>query len=219
MSNPKKIAMYTLYGMTGSCSMAVHAVLNELNQPVKVIDVRVPEGQPRSAEFLAVNPRGNVPVLIDGDLTMREGGAIITYLLDKHASTMLPKSGADFARALEWLMFANATMHPAYARVFFILANVTDVTGKEQAMAAALKSINKLWADVDAQLAKTAFICGDSYSAADILLSVIANWGQATFAKQLTFGDNVKRMVRAVSALPAFQKALADEKVEYKAAA
>jgi len=211
--------MYTLYGMTGSCSMAVHAVLNELNQPVKVIDVRVPEGQPRPAEFLSVNPRGNVPVLIDGDLTMREGGAIITYLLDKHASTMLPKSGADRARALEWLMFANATMHPAYSRVFFILANVTDVAGKEQAMAAALKSINKLWADVDAQLAKTTFICGDSYSAADILLSVIANWGQATFAKQLTFGDNVKRMVRAVSALPAFQKVLADEKVEYKAAA
>jgi glutathione S-transferase len=211
--------MYTLYGMTGSCSMAVHAVLNELKQPVTYVDVRVPEGQPRPAEFLTINPRGNVPVLIDGDITLREGGAIISYLLDKHASPMLPKSGAGRAKALEWLMFANATMHPAYSRVFFILANLTDGAGKEQAMGAALKAINKLWADVDAQLAKTPFICGESYSAADILLSVIANWGQATFAKQLTFGDNSQRLFKTIAALPAFQKALADEKVEYKAAA
>lgn len=211
--------MYTLYGMTGSCSMAVHAVLNELNQPVTYVDVRVPEGQSRPAEFLAINPRGNVPVLIDGDLTMREGGAIICYLLDKHNSLMLPKSGASRATALEWLAFANATMHPAYSRVFFILANIKDETGKEQAMAAALKAINKLWSDVDAQLAKTKFICGDSYSAADILLSVIANWGQGGFAKDITFGDNVKRMLATISVLPSFQKALADEKVHYKAAA
>ncbi len=211
--------MYTLYGMTGSCSMAVHAVLNELNQPVNVVDVRVPEGQPRPAEFLTINPRGNVPVLIDGDLTMREGGAIICYLLDKHNSPMLPKAGAARATALEWLAFANATMHPAYSRVFFILANIKDETGKEQAMAAALKSINKLWTDVDGELAKTPFICGDNYSAADILLSVIANWGQGSFASKITFGDNCKRMFKAIAALPSFQKALADEKVHYKAAA
>ncbi len=211
--------MYTLYGMTGSCSMAVHAVLNELNQPVNVIDVRVPAGQPRPAEFLAINPRGNVPVLIDGDIVMREGGAIISYLLDKHNSPMLPKSGAGRAKALEWLMFANATMHPAYSRVFFNLANLSDGAGKDEAIEVSLKAISKLWADVDAQLAKTKFICGDSYSAADILLSVIANWGQTSFASKLTFGENSKRMFKAIAALPAFQKALEAEKIDYKAAA
>jgi glutathione S-transferase len=211
--------MYTLYGMTGSCSMAIHITLNELNQPVKIIDVRVPEGQPRPAEFLKINPRGNVPVLIDGDITMREGGAILTYLLDKHQSPMLPPSGAARAKALEWLAFANATMHPAYTRVFFILGNIKNEQGKEEAMTAALNAINKLWADVDAELAKTPYICGQEISAADILLAVIANWGQASFAQQLTFGSNVKRMFKAVSSRPAYQKALAAEGVEYKAAA
>jgi len=211
--------MYTLYGMTGSCSMAVHIILNELGEEVNVIDVRVPEGQKRPAEFLAINPRGNVPVLIDGDITMREGGAIIAYLLDKHASPMLPKSGPARAKALEWLMFANATMHPAYSRVFFTMAHVKNPEGKEEMMAASLKAINKLWADVDAQLAKTPFICGQELSAADILLSVIANWGQGGFASQITFGANVKRMLKDVSARPAYQKALAAEGVTYKAAA
>jgi glutathione S-transferase len=215
--------MYTLYGMTGSCSMAVHAVLNELNQPVTVVDVRTAAGQPRPAAFLAINPRGNVPVLIDGDITMREGGAIITYLLDKHNSPMLPKAGAARAAALEWLMFANATMHPAYSRVFFIQHSITDPAGRKQALDAAFASVNKLWADVDAALAKTPYICGDACSAADILLTTIANWGQADahgdIAKNIAFGDNVKRLLKNISARPAFQQALADENITYKAAA
>lgn len=211
--------MYTLYGMTGSCSMAVHIILNELAQDVKVIDVRVPAGQPKPAEFLKVNPRGNVPVIVEGDMVMREGGAIISYLLDTHNSPMLPKSGPARAKALEWLAFANATMHPAYSRVFFLMSVMKDEAAKEQTLATCYKAIDKLWADVDAQLAKSTYICGEEISGADILLSVIANWGQDGFAKNLTFGPNVKRLVQAVSARPAFQKALLAESVTYKAAA
>jgi glutathione S-transferase len=213
--------MYTLYGMTGSCSMAVHIVLNELQQPVKVIDVRVPEGEPRPAEFLAINPRGNVPVLIDGELVLREGGAILTYLMDKHQSPMLPREGYARGKALEWLMFANATMHPAYARVFF-LNGLPDSAAKEEALQRAYAAISKLWAEVDGELASKPYLLGDAVSAADILLAVIANWGQSDkggFAQALTFGVNVKRMLKAVSARPAYQKALAAEGVEYKAAA
>jgi glutathione S-transferase len=212
--------MYTLYGMTGSCSMAVHVLLNELNQPVTYKDVRVPEGQSRPAEFLKINPRGNVPVLVDGDTVVREGAAIITYLLDKHSSPMLPKSGPERAKALEWIMFGNASMHPAYGKVFFLMHALKEESpAKQQAMDAAIAGINKLWADVDTQLSKTPYVCGDKISAADILFTVYANWGQGGFAKNITLGANVKRMLKDISSRPAYQKALADEKVEYKAAA
>lgn len=211
--------MYTLYGMTGSCSMAVHIILNELNQPVKVVDVRVPQGQPRPAEFMKINPRGNVPVLVEGDMVMREGGAIISYLLDKHNSPMLPKSGAGRAKALEWLMFANATMHPAYGRVFFAMYNLKNEAGMKEFMEASIKGINKLWAEMDAELANKPYICGEEISAADILLSVIANWGQGSFAKDIVLGENVKRMLKNVSNRPAYQKALSEEGIKYKAAA
>lgn len=209
--------MYTLYYLPGTCSMAVHALLNELGQPVKLVNVSVPDGQPRSVEFLKINPRGNVPVLVDGDTVIREGGAIISYLLDKHNSPMLPKSGAERAKALEWLMFANATMHPAYGRVFF-LKSTPDSEAKTAITKAAIEKINQLWADVDSQLAKTPFVCGNDVSAADILLSVIANWNHY-FSYPITLGDNVKRMIKAVSTRPAFQKALTEETVTYKAAA
>lgn len=211
--------MYTLYGMTGACSMAVHVVLNELNQPVKVVDVRVPQGQPKPPEFLKINPRGNVPVLIDGDIVMREGGAIISYLLDKHDSPMLPKAGKGRALALEWLMFANASVHPAYSKVFGLLGAPVDDAAKEKMLKAAYAQINKYWADVDQRLGESPYVAGGECSAADILLAVIANWGQDSFAKNFTFGPNLKRMLKAVSSRPAYQKALADENITYKAAA
>ena len=207
--------MYTLYGMTGACSMAVHVILNELGAKSEYIDVRVPQGEPRPAEFLKVNPRGNVPVLVDDGHVIREGGAIIAYLLDKENSPMLPKSGTARANALEWLMFANATMHPAYSNLFFLLAN----NAAPELVEAALAKINKQWKEVDTQLAKTTYVTGNDISGADILLTVIANWAQDSFGQKIVLGDNTKRLIKAVIARPAYVKTLADEKVEYKAAA
>ncbi len=204
--------------MPGACSMAIHAVLNELGQEVKLENVRVPEGQARNPEFLKINPRGQVPVLVEEDGNpIREGGAIIAYLLDKHNSPLMPKSGKARAKALEWLMFANATMHPAYSRIFFTMRNISDQNAKEQIFAVTAAQINKLWAEVDEQLAKTKYICGAEISAADILLTVIANWGVGMFPFEIKLGENVKRMLKEVTARPSFKAALEREGVEYKA--
>ncbi len=209
--------MYTLYGKNGTCSMAVHALLNELNQPTTYIHSFDADGK-ASAELRALNPVGQIPVLKDGDIVMTEGAAIMSYLLDKHESAMLPKSGAGRAAALQWLAFANATMHPAYGRVFFLKYNLGAEAAKSPLMATAVQKINDLWAVVDAQLAKHAYVTGDSISAADILLTVIANWTQ-NVPGTVTFGANVTRLLKEVSARPAYQKTLAAEQVEYKAAA
>lgn len=210
--------MYTLYYSPGACSMAVHALLNELNQPVKLEAAKDASGKP-TAEMLKVNPRGAVPVLVDDGHVIREGGAIIAYLCDKHQSDLLPKSGKERATALEWLMFANSTLHPAYGKVFGLMkSGLPESDAKTQINTLYIEAINKLWKEVDAILAKQKYIAGETITAADILLTVIANWG-LSFKPSIVLGDNVKRMVKDVSQRPSFQKALKDETVEYKAAA
>ena len=83
--------MYTLYYIPGACSMAIHVLLNELGQEVKLVNVGDPKGgRERPPEFLKINPRGNVPVLSDDGFIVREGAAIILYLLEKHKSPLLP---------------------------------------------------------------------------------------------------------------------------------
>lgn len=210
--------MYTLFYSPGACSMAVHVVLNELGVPFKLeASPRDAAGQ-RSEALRKVNPRGVVPVLVDGDIVVREGGAILSYLLDKHESPMLPRSGKERAAALEWLMFANATMHPAYSRAFFLKKNVTDKVVSDQLLGLVREQITNYWKEVDDKLASQPYVAGKDITAADILLTVIANW-QSMMPFEVPLGANVKKLLKSVSSRPSYQKALTTEQVEYKAAA
>ncbi len=203
--------MYTLYYSPGACSMAPHVILNELGQDFKLEHA----GKPRTPEFLKVNPRGSVPVLSDDGFIIREGAAIIIYLLDKHKSPLLPAAGKERAAALEWLMFCNATLHPAFSKAF----QAGSFSGQTQAdvSEAAFAQINKLWADVETRLAQSPYLAGKEITAADILLTVIGNWS-VNFPK-ISLAAKTKQLLKNVSSRPAFQKALAAEKVQYKAAA
>ncbi len=207
--------MYTLYFSPGACSMAIHFALNELNLPYKTENVSIKEGKNRNEEFLKINPRGQVPVLVDDGFIIREGVAILLHLLEKHNNSLLPKSGKEQTTALEWLMFANATLHPSYSRAFFLMRAVKDEKTKEQLLEIVYKHITKLWDEVEQRLAQHPFICGQSITIADVLLTVIANW---PLTKPIAFGPNCLKLFKVVSQLPAYQKALASEGSTYKAA-
>ena len=207
--------MYKLYYTPGACSMGVHVALNECAVPFGLEKVDIAAGQNQSPDYLKINPRGQIPVLVDGDLIIREGAAILIYLLEKHQSPLLPQTGKERAQALEWLMFANATLHPAYARVFFMRRNgVTEGALVDVAIA----QINKLWGEVEARLASRPYICGEHITIADILLTVIANWS-GNMPQPIMLGVHTKRLLKNISGRPSYQKTLATEGVDYKAAA
>ena len=211
--------MYTLYYIPGTCSMAVHVALNETGAAFKLENVSVPNGQPRAPEYLKINPRGNVPALgFDDGFVLREGAAILTYLLDEHGSPLLPKSGKDRAEVLEWLSFANATLHPAYARAFFQHKVLGDDAATNPLYAPAIEAIQKHWDEIETRLADRDYLCGKECSIADILITVIANW-TPMMRKPVSFGPRTKALFTRVIARPSYQKALATEEVTYKVAA
>ena len=209
--------MYKLYYSPGACSMAIHVALNECNQPVTLEKINIQE--PRPPEFLKINPRGQVPVLVDGDLVIREGAAILVYLLEKHKSPLLPSAGKERAVAFEWLMFCNATLHPSYARCFFLMRNAKD-DAKEQLLGTGVAMINKLWDEVEQRLGQSAWLAGDNITIADILMTVIANWNNyLPNPEAIKIGPRTKKLLQTVIARPAYKKALEIEQVQYKAAA
>lgn len=210
--------MYTLYYSPGACSMAVHVALNECNQPVKLEKVDI-HGATKPPELLKVNPRGQVPVLVDDGFVIREGAAILMHILDKHQSPLLPRSGKERTVALEWLMFCNASLHPAYGRTFFLMRNAKDFPeASEHLLDVSIKMINKQWAEVEDRLSKTQWLAGDQITMADILLTVIANWSE-NLPKPVTIGPKTKHLLQTVIARPSYKKALETEQVEYKMAA
>jgi glutathione S-transferase len=197
--------------------MAVHVALNETGAKYELARAKL-HGAEKDAELLKVNARHQVPVLVDGDQIIREGAAILIHLLEKENSPLLPKSGPARAKALEWLCFGNASLHPAYSLGFGVKHISDDPKIQEVIGKFACAKIQKLWDDAEAHLGKNKYLAGDTLTIGDILMTVIANWS-ASMPVPINLGPNVKRVLREVIARPSYQEALTSEDVQYKVAA
>jgi glutathione S-transferase len=199
--------MYTLYFLPGACSVAIQAVLHQLDQDVKIINVN------KIDNFKDINPVGAVPVLVDGDTILKEGAAILLHLLEKHKSSMLPTSGAARQKAIHDLMFANSTMHTAYGRLFFIGNSISDEKAKHEALNAAAQQINALWLIVESELGNNDFLGGDQVSTADFFLAIYSTWG-AYFPVDIVIGKKSTALIDRVQALASYQKAITAQQAE-----
>lgn len=207
--------MYTLYYSPGVCSMSVHVAMRELGVDFKLHKVDLKKGEQRSPEYLKINPRGQVGALMTPDGLLSENAAMITYLNDAHGFGLIPQNGYARGRALQWLAFANSTMHPAYGKCLFAVRNEAS----DALIKAACDGVQAQWDTVENQLEESGgpFLEGDHLGAGDIYLAVCANWD---FLPQMPkFGPKTKAFLKAVTSRPAYQAALAAEDVEYKAAA
>ncbi|MCG8317718.1 MAG: glutathione S-transferase N-terminal domain-containing protein [Pseudomonadales bacterium] len=193
--------MYTLYYKPYACSLATHTILNLLDIPVEAIDKN------KVDNFTDINPVGIVPVLKDGNKIVREGVAVILYLLDKHPNQLIAPRGDAREQAIENMLFANATMHPAYGRLFFLSGAINDETVKQEALNAAAVAINQLWDVVEQCLGSKPFLGGDVVSPADILLTVYSRWGQF-FPVDIVIGEKTASMMQRVMEMAAFRDAL-----------
>tara|TARA_R100001377_G_scaffold56832_1_gene33848 strand:- start:1073 stop:1684 length:612 start_codon:yes stop_codon:yes gene_type:complete len=191
--------MYTLYYSKGACSAATQVVLRELGQEVTIIDVQ------QLNNFKTINPVGAVPVLVDGDKTLTEGAAIMLYILNKHSSTLFPVNESDRQQAIQDIMFANASMHPAYSKLFFLAQHVNDEKVKQEALNSAAKAINQLWQVVENKLTSNKFLGGDRPSAADIMLTVYSRWGDY-FPVDIIISEKTTNMLNAIQSMPSFIK-------------
>ncbi|KLN66240.1 glutathione S-transferase family protein [Vibrio sp. VPAP30] len=194
--------MYTLYFLPEACSLATQTVLRELQQEVALINVQSLES------FSQINPVANVPVLVDGDQTLTEGAAIMLYLLEKHPSKLWPNDDPVAKQvATQNIMFANATMHPAYSKLFFAASSISEEELRQQIFDAATSSINKLWQVVEQKLEDAPFLGGIQISPADIMLAVYSRWG-AAFPVDIIIPAKSQQMIDRVLARPSFTTSL-----------
>ncbi|CAG7856840.1 glutathione S-transferase [biofilm metagenome] len=100
--------MITLYefALSGNCHK-IRLMLSLLGLDYRSIIVNGSEQQQKSAEFLAMNPFGQVPVLTDGELTVRDSQAILVYLAKQYGNGQwLPDEAAALADVMAWLSTA-----------------------------------------------------------------------------------------------------------------
>src|SRR5262245_1104988 len=107
-----------LYYYAGACSLAGHIVLDWIGEPYET--VRMTRAAVKSAEYLALNPNGTVPLLMDGTYVLTQNVAILTYLADLHPEMRMLGDGTVRGRAevMRWLGFLNSDVHPAFKPIF-----------------------------------------------------------------------------------------------------
>jgi len=107
-----------LYYFPGACSLATHIVLEWIGAPYETVKLDL--AGTKSPEFLALNPNGAVPLLIDGDFVLSQNGAILYYVGERYPHARLLGDGSPHGRAevLRWLSFLNSDLHPAFKPIF-----------------------------------------------------------------------------------------------------
>jgi len=167
-----------LYFSPGACSMAAHIALEEASASFEAIPVLLAKGENRSAGYLAVNPRGLVPVLeVDGEY-LTEAVAILLYIARRFPeANLLPATGTmQEARVFEWLAFLTNTVHVAYAALWRPRRFTDDEAAAEIIAEGARGRIDALNRDIEKKMETRSFAIGSEYSVADPFLLVFFRW-------------------------------------------
>jgi glutathione S-transferase len=212
--------MITLYTAPTPNGHKASITLEELAIPYKTVGIDLGKNVQKEPWFLAINPNGRIPAIVDhdaGDFPVFESGAIMLYLCDKDGSgKLLPKDAKARSRVIQWLMFQMGGVGPMQGQ-----ANVFFRYFPEKIPAAISRYQNetrRLYTVLDGQLAKHEWLAGD-YSLADIAnYSWVRIHGWA--GVEIDGLDHLKRWMDAVAARPAVQRGLAvPQPVDFEAAA
>lgn len=200
----------------GTASMAPHVLLEELGVPYERAFVDKDAGQLSSAAYLALNPNGKIPVLVDGDLVLYEAAAICLHLADRHPDArLLPPPGSDArAHAYKWLVWLTNTLQATLIQYFYPgrQTEATDDAAIAAVKARAESRVAELVDQLEAEFARHGgeWLLGSDYSAVDAYAFMLCRWtrNQARPARQW---PRIHAWQQRMLARPAVQRMFANE--------
>jgi glutathione S-transferase len=159
--------MIELYTWTTPNGRKASIALEEMALPYTVHPIALKTGAQKAPEFLAINPNGRVPAIVDrdeGDFAVFESGAILIYLAEK-TGRFLPTERKARSVTLQWLMWQMGGLGPMHgqANVFnrYFPEKLPSVIKRYQ------DETRRLFTVMDTRLADHAYLAGD-YSIADM---------------------------------------------------
>jgi glutathione S-transferase len=188
-----------LYHFPSPNPQKISFALHELGLECEIVPVDLTKGEQRKPEFLALNPFGRVPVLVDGDLKLWESHAILAYLGDK-TGKLWPTTAAGRADALRWLFFLSGHISPSATDLVFnrIAVKLLGIPGDQDAIARGEKALPGVIGIVGGQLAKGKWMLGNEFSLVDCAYTPVLNaiekagFGYRDFPKVQAYVDECR---------------------------
>jgi glutathione S-transferase len=174
----------TLYFAPGACSFVPHVMLELAGKPYETTMVKLHKGEQQSEQYLAINPRGQVPVLVLSEegkpsTVISQIVAIVNFLHETNPSAgILPSEPLKKANALQTFAWMNNTVHTTFTHVFMPAKFSDDAACQAQIsqynQGVYLKLIQELNALV--QNKTTAYLTGDTLGALDAYSLTLTRW-------------------------------------------
>lgn len=162
--------MLRLFGdaQSGNCYKA-QLLLRQLGRPFEWVPVDVLHGEARTPEFLALNPAGQVPLLVwDDGRCLPESNAILLYLAE--GTPLLPADPWARAQVHRWLFWEQYQHEPTVAVARFIVHYLKNPPEQAERLAGLQARARQALRLMDAHLARLPFMAGEAYTVADIAL-------------------------------------------------
>lgn len=162
--------MYKVYAFATPNSVKVPIALEELGLPYELVGINVRKGEQKTPEYLAINPNGKVPALVDLTApaprrSLMESAAILVYLAEKHGR-LLPPGGMARARVFEQLFFHASAISPAFGQAGFFAKLAPEKL--PLAIERFHGEANRLLQLLDRILQSDEYVAGNEYTIADI---------------------------------------------------
>lgn len=191
-----------LYYARGACSLTPHILLREADLPFELVRVDAAKHKiQQDGDFLAVNPKGYVPVLeLDDGQRLTEGPVICQFICDRAGRTdLMPAAGTlQRYRVMEWQGDVNSEIHKSYSLLFSQLDADVKAT-----FAAGLR---RKYEWVSTELTGKNYLTGGNFTAADAYLLNVTRWAKYVKLDLSDLGPLQAFMQRA-AARPAVQAA------------
>lgn len=166
-----------LYEFAPTRSIRVRWTLQELGVDFEAVTVDLMAGEHKRPEFLAINPAGKVPVLVDGGNVLGESVAIVIYLADKYPEKRLIPADPDArAQVMRWLLFTATELEQPLWR----MARHTMIYPEDKRLPAdvalAREDFVPMARLLDRHMVDREFVVGDSATIADFVIAYTLDW-------------------------------------------
>ena len=199
--------MLKIWGRNTSVNVQkVMWAVGELGLEHKRVDIGGKFGGNKEPAYLAMNPNGLVPTLEEDGFVLWESNAIVRYLAAKYgAGTLEPADARARARANSWMDWQLTVAHPPLTPVFWGLVRTPPEKRDHAAIEAGKVKTIAAMTILDAQLAKTPFVAGDTLSMGDIPVALMAYRFRRLVPERPPL-DHLERWFAAIEQRPAFKE-------------
>jgi glutathione S-transferase len=207
-----------LYFSPGACSFVPHVLLQLSGAAFEPAMVKLHKGEQNGEEYKAINPRGQVPVLVDDGKVITQIVAIILYLDQKFPDAkFLPTEPLARAKSIEVLAWMNNTVHPTFTHIF-----MPQKYSDQADVQAALKAFNTqvykgLLAEIEAlvvrQLSPSGWLSGERLGPLDAYALTLTRWGSIAGIDPATY-PSLWAHVNCVAADPCVAQVIERERLQ-----